>query len=386
VTSTSGLGSITIYSRNVRMNTRKLTYAAAIAASTLVLAVSACGGGGDDDPLAAAPDNVRMTWFGITNWHYQIGDLGVMLDGEVSFPANAPVPAMVTKASAALQKHGTVDVLLVGHVHPDHSVSMPEWGKQTGKHIYAPQPVCDKVVAYGLPATQCTGINGGETFKLNDYVTMRVVRWVHSVNCGVFDNGTDGLNGGGPSTYGFLFTVQTKTKLLTWFVHDSGAGGAELVTDRVVAGVDYGAPLSNLAAAMKDAKLDKFELWVPGPESRTISQARVIVPAFSPKYFIPHHIDERPSSTGPFNLLTGPQYLYLKTDFPKLTAFLSVNNIAEFIPVGYMDAWTYDATGVTAVDNADTKALLGLPATGPGPMPLGLNPRAGTGTLECPED
>lgn len=367
---------------------QKFTYAAIATAAALSIGLSACGGGGDDspNPLAAAPDNVRMTWFGITNWHYQIGTLGVMLDGEVSFPANKPVPDMVTKAYTALQKHGTVDILLVGHVHPDHSISMPEWGKQTGKHIYAPKPVCDASVTYGLPASQCTAINGGETFKLDQFTTMRVVRWVHSVNCGVFDTGTDGLNGGGPSTYGFLFTVQTKKKLLTWFVHDSGAGGQELVTNRVAGGVDYGAPLSNLAAAMKDASLDSFELWVPGPESRTIQQARVIVPAFSPKYFIPHHIDERPSSTGPFNLLTGPQYLYLKTDFPLLTAFLATNKVAEFVPVGYMDAWTYDATGVAAIDNADTKALLGLPASGPGPMALGLNPRAGTGTLECPGD
>jgi len=28
------------------------------------------------------PSNVRMTWYGITNWHYQIGDVGVSLDGE----------------------------------------------------------------------------------------------------------------------------------------------------------------------------------------------------------------------------------------------------------------------------------------------------------------
>jgi hypothetical protein len=377
----------------------KVGFSLTAAAMCAAIALSACGGGSSGitptpvpppapDPLAKAPDAVRMTWFGITNWHYQIGDLGVMLDGEVSFPGRNPDPTMVGKAYAALKKHGSVDVLLVGHVHPDHSVSMPEWGKQTNKHIYAPKPVCDASVAYGLPAAQCTAINGGETFQLNDFVTMRVVRWVHSVSCGVFDQGTDNANGGGPSTYGFLFTVQTKdkNKQLTWFVHDSGAGGAELVTDRIANGVDYGAPLSNLAAAMKGAKLDSFELWVPGPESRTVGQARVIVPAFSPKYFIPHHIDERASSTGPFNLLTGPQYLYDKGDFPKLTAFLAANNIQEFIPVGYMDAWTYDASGVKAVDNADAKALLGLPASGPGPMALGPNPRLGTGALECTED
>lgn len=369
---------------NKKMSYLKLrpVIAALLAANLLV----ACGGGGKDLASAAMPETVRMTWFGITNWHYQIGDLGVMLDGEVSFPATTANPATVTRAYAALKTHGSVDVMLVGHVHPDHSVSMPEWMKQTGKHAYAPQAVCDAAVKYGVPASQCTAINGGEKFQLSPYVTMRVVRWVHSVGCGVFDTGTDGANGGGPASYGFLFTVQTKAKLLTWFVHDSGAGGAELLANRIANGQNFGAPLSNLAAAMKDAKIDNFELWVPGPESRTVQQARVIVPVYGVKYFIPHHIAERPSSTGPFNLLTGAQYLYSKADFPKLTTFLASNNVQEFIPVNYMDAWSYDATGVKALDNADAKALLGLPASGPGPMALGPNPRLGAGTLECPED
>ena len=48
-------------------------------------------------PLAALaqgkpPESVRMTWFGITNWHYQIGDLGIMLDGAVSFKSRRPRP------------------------------------------------------------------------------------------------------------------------------------------------------------------------------------------------------------------------------------------------------------------------------------------------------
>src|SRR5688572_26294921 len=63
-------------------------------------------------------DSVRMTWYGITNWHYQIGDVGVILDGE---SANAALNvASVTKQLSAIRKKGTVEYIVVGHEHGDH--------------------------------------------------------------------------------------------------------------------------------------------------------------------------------------------------------------------------------------------------------------------------
>ena len=58
---------------------------ATAAACVLAATLQACGGSDGTvtppppDPLAAAPEKVQMTWFGITNWHYQIGDKGVHL-------------------------------------------------------------------------------------------------------------------------------------------------------------------------------------------------------------------------------------------------------------------------------------------------------------------
>src|SRR6478736_7219456 len=106
--------------------------------------ITACGDGGDDTPR-----DVRMTGFGITNWHYQAGQVGILLDGETisDFTADPkPNVPSVTKAFKALALKGDIDVILVGHEHGDHGVQVPEWAKQTGKPVYAPKPVCDAVV------------------------------------------------------------------------------------------------------------------------------------------------------------------------------------------------------------------------------------------------
>ena len=54
------------------------------------------------------------------------------------------------------------------------------------------------------------------------------------------------------------------------------------------------------------------------------------------------------------------------------------------MPQNYFDAFVYDADGVRTVPNADVKAAMGLPASGPGPKPQGAHPL--TGFIECPGD
>lgn len=353
----------------------RLTATAVAAAS-----VAACGGGG-----TSTPENVRMTWFGITNWHYQIGDAGILLDGEtISDFSAVPTPnvASVTKAYETLKKRGKVDVILVGHEHGDHAVQVPEWAKQTGKQVYAPAPVCAAVAKYGVPAAQCTTLKGGETIRMNDNVTIRVVRWVHSVSgCTAFGNGTNG-----PETFGFLISAKTtgRAEPLQLFVSDSGAGGRDLTTPRVQDGITYGSPFDNLKAALAAAGASSIDLWQGGPESRMVNQARIIIPAFKVKVFQPHHLGVRPNSVSEFKLEYGLHFPYLESEQPLLRDFLKSVNVPQVPPVNYWDAWSFDASGVKAVDSADQKAVYGIPATGPGPGKQGENPRAGQ--LECPGD
>ena len=347
---------------------------AVTAAGLLMLGVAACGGGGDgnDDN---APSSVRMTWFGITNWHYQVGDLGILLDGAVGYPARDPNPAMVTKVHDALKLKGDIDVVLLGHLHGDHSVDTPEWAKQTGAQYYGSKAACDEAVAYGIAPAKCTSLYGGEKVELNAHVTMRVVRWVHSIGCGLLQNG------GGIETFGYLFTAKTKDKTLTWYVTDSGAGGRDLTTDQVDRdGVNRGAPLTNLSKAVRDAGIDGFEVWQGGPESRVVNQARTVVPAFDVKYFMPHHYGAR----GGFNILGGLHYPYVEDEMPELKKLLAGSGVPQIYSKNYFDAYVYDKNGVTAVDNAEVKLAMGLPASGIGPTPQGTNPRAGE--MECAND
>ncbi|APW40875.1 hypothetical protein RD110_22155 [Rhodoferax koreense] len=324
-----------------------------------------------------------MTWFGITNWHYQIGTAGLLLDGETKSSAATPDVASVTKAFNTIKLRGNIDYILVGHEHVDHAVQVPEWAKQTGKPVYAPTAVCAAVVKYGNPASQCTSLKGGETIRVNEDITVRVVRWVHSVSgCTAFGNGTNG-----PETFGFLISAKTRDRPgqpLQLYVSDSGAGGKDLTTPRVADGVTYGSPMDNLKAAMAAAGATQLDLWQGGPESRVVTQARLVVPTFKVKTFMPHHLGVRGNSVSEFNLEYGLHFPYFPDEQPLLRDFLKSSGVPQVVPVNYWDAWTFDASGVKTTESTNQKAAYGIPATGPGPGKQGENPRAGA--LECAGD
>ena len=377
----------------------KKTYAAlAVCSVAIAVALGACGGGDGavqedppappPDPMANAPASIRTTWFGISNWHYQIGEVGFILDGEVVNSGRSPNPEAVTKALTALGKKGSVDFFLVGHELGDHARQIPEYAKQSGKHIYAPAAVCKAVVDYGNPASQCTTLDGGETISPNEFVAIRVVRWLHSLDCGEAGNGTAGVE-----TFGFLITARTREKVLSIYASDSGAGGVDLFIPRVTGkGTPtekvYGSPFTNLQVAVNDAKIDNIDVWQGGPESRVVNQARVLMPAFGIKYFQPHHLGTRATlvdgiSVG-FKLEYGLHFPYLPNEVPLLTGFMKSNGTEPFNPENYFDAWVLDKDGFRVDGNAEVKAVYGLPPAGPGPGKQGPNPRSGQ--LECPGD
>ena len=329
--------------------------------------------------MTNAPSAIKMVWFGITNWHYQIGDVGILLDGETR---NAALQlASVTKALDSLKREGTIDAILVGHDHGDHSNQVPGWAAQTGKPVYASGGVCTKLRNLGLPDSQCTTLLGGETIKLGDFVTVRAVRWVHSNDCGEFSNGTGGIE-----TFGYLLTARSNEmdKVLNLYVSDSGAGGLDLTTPRRVGTTAYGSPIENLRAAMLAAGLNKLAIWQGGPESRMVNQAKLVVPTFHVETFMPHHLNARGNDQANFNLLYGMHYAYGINDQPMLNSFLQSQGVPQVFPTNYFDAWTYGTNGIVKIPNTAMKADYGLPPEGPGPGVQGPNPRLGD--LECSGD
>jgi hypothetical protein len=199
---------------------------------------------------------------------------------------------------------------------------------------------------------------------------MRVVRWNHSGDPAVNpeqhnpvelstvpkrDPATGGLrvgvaedfpNGGGNRA--FLFTVDGPEGGFSWFFQNS-ASAVDLTQPIIVDGVNYGAPIENLRAAMKDAGLDSVNLWI-GTGGQAI--ARLVLPVLRPKAYLPVHWD------GLYRAFSaGVSAAYSNA---ALEAALLNAGVELIRPAQYMDKWRLDRNGVRAVPNVAVKQALGF--------------------------
>ena len=283
--------------------------------------------------LAAAPVSttgpsfVDITWMSISNIYYQLGPLNVLTDGYITriphseffggggglahtTDALKPNVPAVLQVRDALGGASAVNLLLTGHSHFDHSFDTATWASATGAPIYGPKTTCFQLEAQNVPGAHCTTVVGGEAITLSDGVTMRVVRWNHSgdsttnpeqhnpveleaaptpdpVTGGLHAGVADAFPNGGGSR-GFLFTVDGPQGRFSWFFQNS-ASPTDLSVPIVVDGVNYGAPLANLKAAMSDAGLTSVDLWI-GTGGQPV--ANLVVPVLKPKAYLPVHWDD----------------------------------------------------------------------------------------------
>lgn len=378
-------------------NGRQLLAAAALG---VALALAGCHGNDDHDdhggpppggPLvpdtgAVAPTEVRMTWFGISNWTFKIGGLNILMDGYTTripqdYFYGGGGGLAYTRAAWPIDRAGVdrlnsvlkaspgspVNLLITGHSHFDHSFDTPYWARLTGAPVVGSRTTCYQVQALGIPARQCTTVYGGEKIALNKYVTMRVVRWNHSgtheTNPEQHDpielqkvptpDGGGNLRGGvaedfpnGGGNRGYLFTVATaNARQLTFFVTNSGAA-QDLDADSITDGINYGKPLDSLRKAMTDAGLGAVDVWI-GAGGQPV--AALALPILKPKAYIPNHLGSfyvpfQLGNTTPFNDAA-------------LTSYLAACNVALVPPNQYLDAWVLDADGFRQVDNAAMKQV-----------------------------
>jgi hypothetical protein len=336
---------------------------------------------------AAAPAFVDITWMSIANVYYELGTLNIVTDGYITrLPeseffgggggfaqtrrAFKPDVAAVTRVVNALGKPSRVNLLLTGHSHWDHSFDTATWSKLTGARIIGSKTTCLQSRAEGVPAERCRAVFGRETIPLAEGVTMRVVRWNHSGDPAVNpeqhnpvelaavpvpDPATGGLRAGvaedfpnGGGNRGFLFTVDGPQGRFSWFYQNS-ASAVDLHVPIVIDGVNYGAPIDNLNAALKDASLESVDLWIG---SGGVSVAKVVVPLLKPRAFIPVHWD---GLWGAFEAGVPKPY----TD-PTLEAFLKTSGVRIIKPVQYMDKWRLDRGGVKPIPNIEIKKTLGF--------------------------
>jgi hypothetical protein len=354
---------------------RKLTFVTAIA---LVIA---------GRTQAARPSFVDITWMSISNVYYEMGPLRVMTDGyftripQSAFfggggglaytrqPYKPDVPA-VTRVMKAIGGPSSVNLLLTGHSHFDHSFDTATWSALTGARIIGSMTTCLQVQAERIPADRCTAVFGGETFTLADGVTMRVIRWNHSGDPATNpeqhnadelaaaprrDPATGGLragvaedfpNGGGNRAY--LFTVDLPDGRVSWFFQNS-ASAVDLRVPIVVDGQNYGAPIDNLAAAMKAAGLNAIDLWI-GTGGRAV--AALVLPVIKPRTYLPVHWD---GLYAPFEAGVPTPY----ADAP-LEELLSGSRVTLVKPAQYMDKWRLDRSGIKPIANQALKKALGF--------------------------
>ena len=335
---------------------------------------------------ATRPSYVDITWLSIANIYYELGPLRILTDGYISrVPQSAffggggglastrgpakPDVAAVTRVANALGGASSVNLLLTGHSHFDHSFDTPTWAKLSGARIVGSPTTCLQSRAAGLAAARCKQVYGGEKISLERGVDLYVIRWNHSgdpaknaeqhnaveLHTIPVPDSTGGLragvaedfpNGGGNRAY--LFVVDGPEGRFSWLFQDS-ASAVDLRDRIVVDGKDYGAPLDNLRAAMKAANLQTVDLWI-ATGGREV--AELVLPVLKPKVYLPVHWD---GLFGAFK--AGPPQPYADAALEPLLAGYGVKRI---VPEQYMDRWRRDAQGIRAIDNSAVKKKLGF--------------------------
>jgi hypothetical protein len=336
---------------------------------------------------AAGPAAVDITWMSISNMYYQLGPLNIVTDGyftrlpQAAFSggggglaktnqAFTPDVDAVTRVMNALGGRSSVNLLLTGHSHFDHSFDTATWSRLTGAKIIGSATTCFQAMAEAIPRERCTAVSGGERISLGQGVIMRVVRWNHSGDPAVNpeqhnpveltatpkrDGQTGGLhagvaedfpNGGGNRAY--LFVVDGPDGRFSWFFQNS-ASAVDLQIPIVVSGTNYGAPLDNLKAALAAEKLDAVDLWIG---TGGLSVAQLVLPVLKPQAYLPVHWD---GLWGAFNAGVPQPY-----SDPPLEAFLERSQVRLVRPLQYMDKWRLDRRGVQPLDNSAVKQALGF--------------------------
>ena len=145
-----------------------------------------------------------------------------------------------------------------------------------------------------------------------------------------------------------MFTVDGPRGRYSWFYQNS-ASAADLHVSIILDGTDYGAPLDNLKAAMREAGIERVDLWI-GTGGAAI--AKLVAPVIRPKAYIPVHWDD---FFAPFEAGVTKPY-----SDPELEAFLAASHIKLLKPEQYMDKWRLDADGISAEPNLDIKGTLGF--------------------------
>lgn len=117
---------------------------------------------------------VTLDWYGCTTYRLNIDGLVVFLDTFMdrisSAPDNGADSTGITEANFAL----------IGHSHMDHIEGADIIAKNTGMQVIGSYETARVLRKFDVPKDQILPSSGGETYRLNDAVSVKVFPSIHS--------------------------------------------------------------------------------------------------------------------------------------------------------------------------------------------------------------
>ena len=117
---------------------------------------------------------ITLDWYGCATYRLTINGLVVFLDTYMDRPDASPAVGITTGDVAE------ADFALVGHAHWDHLAGADVIANRTGATVIASHESARVLRERGVAEEQLWTAQGGERFRLNDDVTVRVYPSLHS--------------------------------------------------------------------------------------------------------------------------------------------------------------------------------------------------------------
>ncbi|MDA0302458.1 MAG: MBL fold metallo-hydrolase [Chloroflexi bacterium] len=117
---------------------------------------------------------VTVDWLGCATFRIEVDGLVVFLDTYMDRPDGAPATGMT---AADVDR---ADFALIGHSHWDHLAQADVVALNTGATVIGSHESARVLREHGVPEAQLGQAQGGEHYRLNDAVTVRVYPSLHS--------------------------------------------------------------------------------------------------------------------------------------------------------------------------------------------------------------
>lgn len=117
---------------------------------------------------------VTLDWFGCTTYRLNIDGLVVFLDTFMDRLSTAP---QTGAGSASITE---ADFAIIGHSHMDHLANADVIAKRTGAQVIGSHETARVLTEAGVNEQQLLPSAGGEVYRLNEDVTVRVFPSMHS--------------------------------------------------------------------------------------------------------------------------------------------------------------------------------------------------------------